>query len=346
MSYMVAAFVNNKIAELRTNLLDKFINMNYENYLSKHSSDFIISITSYVGRFGLVLNNLIRILSDLLIASVIIIFLFIINPIILTGLIFAICLLLFVYYKFYLYQLKFLGKKSNQEQKKLFKNIAEGIEGLKEVRILGVSNYLINQAKISAKILSKNETSLSVISSAPRYLIELILTSFIIICILISIIFNYSLVTVIPTLSIFTLAAIRILPMVYQFLNSYSMILFCTDAVEKLYHDYIFHNKNIKNTFFNNSNKDQKFKSLKLNNISFKYKNTNNFIFKNLNFELKSGESIGIVGKSGIGKTTLIDIILGLLNVSDGSVSFNSNLLENNINIWRSKIAYLPQQVF
>ncbi len=346
MSYVVAAFVNNRISELRSSLLDKFINMNYSNYLSKHSSDFIISITSYVSRFGYVLSHLIRILSDILISIVIIIFLFVINPIILTSLIFTVFLILFIYYKFYLYKLNFLGKKSNQEQKKLFKFITEGIEGLKEIRILGISKFFVNQSKTSADILSKNETSLTVISSAPRYLIELILTSFIVISVLISIIFNYKLDMVIPTLSMFILACIRILPMVYQFLNSYSAILFSRDAVEKLYDDYIYHINFEKKLYVNDLNKNEKFKSLKLDNISFKYDGTKNFIFKNLDLEIKPGDSIGIIGKSGIGKTTLIDILLGLLKVSEGKSYYNGSLLETSIDVWRSKIAYLPQQVF
>ena len=351
MNYLVSKFVNQKIALLRFLLLDKFLRMSYSIYLSKHSSDFIISISSYVGRYGLVLQNLLRMASDSLITLVIFIFLFLLNPIIMINLIFVLTLIIIIYYKFYLFKLKNLGRDTNLQQKNLYKLINEGIEGLKEIRILGISKFFINNVKKSSEYISKNEIALSVISSAPRYLIELLLTTFVVSSIIMAIFFNYSLEIIIPTLAIFTLASIRILPMVYQFVNSYSIILFSSDGVEKLYEDFKFHNSEINES--NNyrqqlkNNEIENLNKIELINIFYKYPSSEKYILNNVNFKIHKGDSIGIVGKSGEGKTTFVDVLLKLLEIEKGKIEYNSKELnETNIENWRSKIAYLPQQVF
>ena len=109
----------------------------------------------------------------------------------------VIFIILFIYYKLYLNKLKIYGKNSNSEHKKLIKYITEGIEGLKELKILNVANFFVNKAKISTSIMSNNEIKLTVISSAPRYLIELLLSIFVVSSTIVAITFNYNLETVI-----------------------------------------------------------------------------------------------------------------------------------------------------
>ena len=260
----------------------------------------------------------------------------------------VIFIILFIYNKLYLNKLKIYGKNSNSEHKKLIKYITEGIEGLKELKILNVANFFVNKAKISTSIMSNNEIKLTVISSAPRYLIELLLSIFVVSSTIVAITFNYNLETVIPTLAIFTFASIRILPMIYQFVNSYSLIIFSSDGVEKLYEDYKLHslNKTVKLTKDNKNKELKQFKNLVISNVSFRYNNTTKLILNNINFKIIKGDSIGIVGKSGEGKTTFVDVILNLLEIESGEIKYNGANIKNNIQEWRSLIAYLPQNVF
>ena len=196
--------------------------------------------------------------------------------------------------------------------------------------------------------MSNNEIKLTVISSAPRYLIELLLSIFVVSSTIVAITFNYNLETVIPTLAIFTFASIRILPMIYQFVNSYSLIIFSSDGVEKLYEDYKLHslNKTVQLTKDNKNKELKQFKNLVISNVSFRYNNTTKLILNNINFKIIKGDSIGIVGKSGEGKTTFVDVILNLLEIESGEIKYNGANIKNNIQEWRSLIAYLPQNVF
>jgi ABC-type bacteriocin/lantibiotic exporter with double-glycine peptidase domain len=92
---------------------------------------------------------------------------------------------------------------------------------------------------------------------------------------------------------------------------------------------------------------DDSFKVLSLDAVSFKYPKVHINILDNISLNIKSGDSIGIIGASGCGKTTLINLILGLLEPQSGKISYNGNVLMNNdLDNWRSHIAYLPQQIF
>ena len=344
-NYIIVNFVNKTIASMRVKFFSTYININYDDYLSKHSSELIATVTSFIARFGLVIQNSIRILSDLIIMLFIIIFLFVLNPLILSLLILGLFIVIFVYYNLFMYKLRIIGEKSNIEQKIMLKNITEGLEGLKEVRVSGLEYFFINNIKKSTRIISRNDTILSIISLAPRYFIELIITSFIVIFVSYTVFSNYDMKIIIPTMSIFIFAALRIMPMVYQFINSYSLITFCEDAVEKLYFNY----QNIKlnqNYEKQDNKKNIVFKSLKLKDVEFKYKKSNLKILQNLYFTLYKGDSIGIVGESGIGKTTLIDVILMLLDTNKGEITINDFNIQNYKRQWMLKVAYLPQQVF
>ena len=91
---------------------------------------------------------------------------------------------------------------------------------------------------------------------------------------------------------------------------------------------------------------NQPFKKIQFKNVSFKYNNDKNYIFKNINFTLKKNSIVAIVGKTGCGKTTLMDIICGLLKAKSGSILLNGKNINNNIINWQNKISYVPQNIY
>ena len=152
----------------------------------------------------------------------------------------------------------------------------------------------------------------------------------------------------VPKLAIFGLASVRLLPIANILSNGFLKFRFSRDGVSRLYSD-VMHLKStliIDKGIAKDQDLDLIFKELKLENVSFMYPNAKQKALKNINLNIKRGESIGIIGESGSGKTTLIDSILGMLEPNSGEIYLNGAPLKQELNNWRKRVAYLPQEIF
>ena len=161
-------------------------------------------------------------------------------------------------------------------------------------------------------------------------------------------------------MGVFGIAALRLKPIANLIVTTLTVIRFSRDSITRLHQDFKhFDQLDFKpsNPYYENTtnrpitNKQREshaeiFRSLELKNLSYTYPNSLRKALHNISLEITVGESVGFVGPSGAGKTTIVDIILGLLEPSHGQIYFNSLPLEECLKEWRSQVAYLPQQVF
>ena len=240
------------------------------------------------------------------------------------------------------------GQKLNTSQTLMVKGINEGIEGFKEVRVLGKADYFHRVVKRTSEkmVLYRGRTQL--ILMAPRYLLELTLVTFIVLLVLFTIWRGASLQELIPTLSLFGFAAIRLIPSVNVLISGASELRFNRDVTSRLYRDL--HNRQVElssmNGESNNPHMPEKFQTLTFSEVSFYYPNTSHNTLDKVSLSVSKGECIGIIGASGSGKTTVLDTMLGLLEPQSGFIEFNSKPLQENIRSWHENVAYLPQNVF
>ena len=228
-----------------------------------------------MGNFGGYIKSFLRISADLIISTVIIIYLLSINFIIVLSLL-GIFLILFLIYNFiFLEKVRNYGKKSNIANELMIQGINEGVYGFKELRILNLEKQFLNIVKTNAKNITTNAFKFQAIQSIPRYLIEFFLILFIFIGLLIFYIFSETeIITIIPILGIFILACLRLMPLTTQIIASITTMKFSTDALEKLYniifdYDYKKSYYDYKNKTLNDTN--DTFNNLKIENISFDY---------------------------------------------------------------------------
>ena len=156
-----------------------------------------------------------------------------------------------------------------------------------------------------------------------------------------------SLLNLIPQLTVFLAASFRVIPSANKILSHAQVIKVCNASIELIHNDFLNLDYQVLKTEtspFPLQVND--FRTLELKNIFFRYDISQEDILKNLNFEINKGESIGIKGESGAGKSTLIDIILGLLDPSEGGIFINVvERNESNLN-WGENVGYVPQNVF
>ena len=253
-----------------------------------------------------------------------------------------------LYDRFFKVKLHKYGRLANEYTKDMIQAVHEGIEGLKEIRVLGHEPHFLARVSNNAKKFGNVSVKSQVISTAPRYVIESMLVLFIVIIVISSVSSGERLDTLIPMFGIFAFASIRILPSVNQIILAVGRIRFGLHSINLLYEDVEKYTKRKSNIDFIDSTKDienSRFESLVMKDVHFSYNKHKN-ILNGISLNINAGESIGLIGPSGSGKTTMIDVLLGLLEVDSGSISLNNINIENNVVSLRSKVAYLPQQVF
>ena len=333
--------------DLRYKLMNAYQNLNYSEYLRRNSSEYILAIQSYTGQFSNgVFQNVLRFLSEGIAVVVIVMMLAFNNGPALFLLVFLLGGMGYSYDRIFRNKIKIYGKEANLYSTQMVKGINEGIDGLKEIRILGCENYFHNIVKESAEQFSDYNSKAQIIRIAPRYLLELMLLTFIVLLVMGTYWSGSNIENLIPTLSLFGMAATRLVPSSNILISGLSQIRFGRHATNQLYKDL----KNFEEIdFFIDDNiemeSSDKFESLILDRVYFRYQDAKEYALNNLSINIVKGESIGLIGPSGSGKTTLLDTMLGLLEPESGNILFNNKPLQKRFAAWRANVAYLPQQV-
>ena len=237
--FKIILFSRDQQVRLRSHLMKTYQSLPYTRYLNRNSSEYIFSIQVLTGNFGGVLMAILKMLSDLIIASVILILLAFTHGLALLFLIVFLSLIVLSYYLLTRKKLIRFGKNSNDAATQLVKGIHEGIEGFKEIRILGRENFFYKKVVDAATKESIFAAKSEMISSIPRYLLEVFIVSFIVILVVGSILLNHDIVVILPMIAMFGVAALRLLPIASTLSGNLVRLRYSDDAMSKLYNDLI-----------------------------------------------------------------------------------------------------------
>lgn len=254
----------------------------------------------------------------------------------------------------YLFSRTILGQmgvsrvKANSERYRISR---EALSGIKDIKIAGTEKfYLSNYSRFSSEA-ALTQSRANVINSAPRYMVEAVIFVSIILLPLVyfdeETLINGGLLTgVLPELGIMALGAQRLLPEVQKIYRSISVMKFGAAAVTSVHTDMIMPvdpAMKIKPS----SRSIRLDESLELRNVHFGYPTAEGLALNGINLKILKGQRIGIVGTTGAGKSTLADLVLGLLRPRDGDVLVDGvRLADEDIRIWQKAIGYVPQHIF
>jgi len=331
-------------AELSIDIFDKTLHQEYSVHVQRNSSELINGMTN---KTNLIINNIIRPVLNLFSALILV-------SSIGVGLLFVdvtITIITFIGFgSMYILLTKRSRKKIernseviSEKSTLLVKIIQEGLGGIRDILLNKNQNYYCNLYQKSDISLRKAQGSNIFIASSPRYIMEtLSITIIAVIAYIVSQgVGDISLVF--PMLGVLALSAQKIMPALQQMYSSIVLIRgsrhSLNDILEFLDQKKYCGKSQINKLKFNNK--------LSLKDVSFKYPSDTEYTLKNVNIEIEKGVKLGVIGSTGSGKSTLIDIISGLLIPSKGQILMDDVLISNkNLNELQSKISYVPQNIF
>lgn len=236
------------------------------------------------------------------------------------------------------------GKEKIYHEGLKLKNLTQGLNGIKIVKMFNREKVFLNTFNLNSYRSAKVVENATILSQIPRIAIEFIAVFLIIFFIIFNVESSSNLSEKFPILALFAAAAFRLMPSVNRLFNNLQTLRYAAPSVNLIYSQYP-----LKNKEYNDNNNLSKFdfsKNINISNLSFNYPETKAQILRNINFEIKFGESVGIIGETGSGKTTLIDIICGLVDVESGKISVDGVDIRSNIRSWQKNIGYVPQNVY
>ena len=326
-------------------MVEGYLNQPYSWFLNHHSSELSRNIIDEV---NIVVGNgikpMMELVSHIIISSSIIILLILVDAAL--TLIVSLTLGLSYGLIYYLSKniIKNLGKSRLDANSLRFNTIIEAFGAIKEIKVGNLENTYLKKYSKPSKIVAKNQASFTALSQLPRYIIEMIAFGGVLLVILYLMIKTSSFNNSVPIIALYVYAGYRLMPLLQGIYSCVTKIGF-VDASLKTVHEEISIFKKLDVDYGISTIKFDK--NLSLNNVTFKYPNSSKTILDNINLSLPAERSVGIVGSTGSGKTTLVDIILGLLEPQKGNLKIDDKVIDaKNIKAWQKSIGYVPQQIF
>ena len=337
-NYLVNKINFDKSKKLLKNYLDK----TFEYHLKNNSSLLITNIIEETLRFAHgVVGSFISLITKTLLIIFILISLLIINFKISLSVILIFSGLYFFIFVLIRKKISDNGKKISSIMPKRQKKMFESLSGFKELTIYGKKFVLLDEFNNLSNHLKKLRWINSSLAQTPKFIIETVVLGGFIIFVLANQNQNENFLNLIPTISIFAFAAYKIMPAAQQIFASYAQIKGDISSLRNLKNDLSETKKNqnsyLKKIFF----KDK----IILDKITFKYKEKK--ILKNFQMIIKKNQIIGLKGESGVGKSTLANIILGLIYPEKGKILIDKKILnQKNARSWRKQIGYVGQNIY
>ena len=351
----IAEFSHSLKGNLSSKLMKSYLSAPYTLHLTKNSADLVQSVITFTDRFciGLVLS-LLTAISNAVVIIALVSLLVATNAAASIG-IAAVLLVSLGVLNPLKDRLARWGKNGFDASAEMIRVLNHGLGGLKETRIIGCEPYFEAQMKEAANKYAKNMALADGFSNLPRYVVEAVIISFLIIFAFLFVTFNKGNTQNLTSIfGIFAVASIRLLPATGNTVGCISVIKYNIHSLDSLYSE-------LKEAERNEAeNKDLSLSSpeehqlakidfqqqITLENLVYKYPNAETNALDNINLTIVKGHSIGLIGKSGSGKTTLVDVLMGLLSPQSGNISVDGVSVLDKIRAWQNLIGYVPQSIF
>ena len=333
--------------QLSIRLLSSYLNKPYSFFLQRNSSELLNNaVVEIVKLTNGVIIPFIELFARSLVVIVIFSLLIFMDP----KLAFTVLVILIsAYVLIYLFvrpYLSRLGKHRVKAADQLMKSLNEVLSGIKTMKTYTAEHYFFKRYKQASRRLIRIHPRVKILSVAPRYIVEIIALGGILAITIYLLIQEKDFQNAIPILSLYAFAGYKLLPALQLSFYSLTLIRHNFPIVEKLYDDlHLLESKQfVDDKVIEPIHLNQK---IELKGVSYQYEKSSSDVLSDINLEIKKGDTIAFVGTTGSGKTSLIDIIVGLLDPTKGKYLIDDKeLTPDVIRRWQQSISYVPQEVF
>ena len=340
LSWKKESFNFNLRSNLSSKLFKGFLLRDYKNFYNKNSSDYFSLILNQVSVLVEGINQFIFFINEILLFFFLFLLLVYVEP---RGSLYIVFFLLSLMFLNLFFNRKVIKKWSQikfDKDKLQIKSISEGFQLFSYLKVLSLEKLFSNTFSENNKKVNDASKIQMFVNTMPKHLFEISMIIVLSILMVVVISKDQEIINTIPILGIFILTAIRLLPSFNRLLISIQNIKFSYPAVKTLKEELAkMNNQKIQ------ENQITSFKKkISISNLGFSYGNKT--IFDNLNFEILKGEKIGIKGVTGSGKTSLVNILLGLIDINKGKIVLDDQDMTNSKLYKKIKIGYVPQSIF
>jgi len=342
-------FLQKTLAELTNKLFKYYLKSDYMFFLQTNSSHLYRNLTHIIGTFIEYINKYMILLSEIIVFTGIAFILFYINFVGTIIILFSVSSVAYLIYISTIGRISFLGNKRNIIGSELNKHLFQGMASAKDVKILDREEELIYQVDKNLFKMSRLNHIILFIQGIPRYSFEMLMVCSFSLIVLVMIATKSEIVDIMLYLGVFAVASFRIVPCAARMLTSFQAIKHMEPGVKILLQAF-----DSKNNFYAKKNYQPKNSSIplkfqeeiNLTNLSFSYPIRKEFSLSKISMTIKKEDFIGIIGETGSGKSTLINLLIGLLKPTEGKVEVDKLNINSNLPEWYKKIGYVPQSVY
>lgn len=350
MYYQQYKYIYSNMRELSTRMMHSYLSRPYSYHTHKSSSELLRNINQDTADYFGVIQAFVMLITEGMVICALVIYLFMKDKTITLAVGIMLAVLILIFQKIYKKSLLDMGQKNRFFEAQVTKWVQQAFGGIKEVKVMNKEQFFYDKYDKAFRGRVHSEYTYHTMTSVPKPLIEAVCMASLLGSAGIKILMGINVAYFVPTLSAFVVAAYRLLPSFNRITEYLGAIAYQKPAVTAIYNDL----KEIEDYGEKDFDDDNtiNIKPLSLNhsisikNISFHYPDSNKLILDNVSFDIMKNTSVAFIGQSGAGKTTLADLILGVLTPTDGSVRADDQDVNALLDNWHRTIGYIPQNIY
>ncbi|MBR6771111.1 MAG: ABC transporter ATP-binding protein [Lachnospiraceae bacterium] len=352
MQNSIIKFCYNTQKRISTRLLKTYMSEPYSFHLNKNVAELQRSMQEDTTQFSQFLIHTLEVVAELAVCAIIGIYLYVVSQSI-TAIVLGLLVLCVGGFTFITKKYsKKIGRDNQYYRAKLFQWVNQSLGGIKEIKVLEREEFFTTSYEAFYSRFARGLKNNRLLSAMPKYVVETVCMTGLLLAVLVKMFFGQKdIVDFIPQLAVFAVAAFRLLPSVGRINDHVNNILYATPSVELIYHDL----KNIEEFEAESRENPQEKevlsdwkleKEIAVKHVTYSYPNMEKPVLEDVSCVIPKGSTAAFIGPSGAGKTTLIDIILGLLPPQMGKIYADDLNVYKNISTWHRQIGYIPQTIY
>ena len=348
--YRQNTFITQSRNQMISRVMGEFLNRPYEQYLGADiPTVFRITDSDIPQTFSLMLAML-QLVSEVVVSGLIFVVLLCTDIFMTLFIMVLFGVMTLVIVKVFKPKLNKIGAKNQAIQSRIAKWRIQAIYGLKDVKVLNREEFFVRNYYETGKVGANVGRTYAVMNNIPRLLIETVFIVGVLTFIIIYMKGGGNVASMVSTLAAFGVAAMRVLPSVNRINTYITEISYNQPSLDFVYQNLQEGMKTdamlAQRKAYSQKEKLELKDKIELNHISFHYPDSDKNIFTDAHMEVPKGKSVGIMGTSGAGKSTIVDILLGLLHAQEGEITCDGVDIFKNYESWLAQIGYIPQSIY